>query len=105
MNMKGSLPMLILTILARGPSHGYRIVRTIHEQSGGMLDFKEGTLYPALHALESNGMVEGYEAEENGRTRRYYKITERGRGELAKSREQWQQYVESVNLVLEGVSS
>ncbi len=58
MNFKGTLPTLILEALAQEPSHGYRIAQRIKERSEGILDFKEGTLYPALHKLESEGMVE-----------------------------------------------
>ena len=67
MNFKGTLPTLILEALAQEPSHGYRIAQKIKERSEGVLDFKEGTLYPALHKLENEGMVESYESVENGR--------------------------------------
>src|SRR5215475_9500713 len=78
MNFKGTLPTLILEALASGPNHGYRIAQQIKEQSKGVLDFKEGTLYPALHKLESDGLVTSYEREEKGRPRRYYRITRAG---------------------------
>ncbi len=67
MNFKGTLPTLILEALAAEPSHGYRIAQGIKERSRGVLDFKEGTLYPALHKLENEGLVESYETVENGR--------------------------------------
>lgn len=105
MNMKGSLPLLILMVLSTGPSHGYRIVRRIHERSGGALDFKEGTLYPALHTLEDQGLIEGFDQLEDGRTRRNYRITDRGRAALEQGRQQWRDYAQAVNLVLEGASS
>ena len=57
MNFKGTLPTLILEALRREPSHGYRIAQRIKERSRGVLDFKEGTLYPALHKLETEGFV------------------------------------------------
>lgn len=100
MNMKGSLPLLILNILTRGASHGYRIAQQIKAQSEGVLDFKEGTLYPTLHSLEQQGLLEAYTTEENGRPRRYYQITSRGRKELEKQRQEWNQYVQAVNLTL-----
>ncbi len=78
MNLKGSLPLLILFVLSRGPSHGYQIAKAIRQQSQGVLDFKEGTLYPALHGLADQGMIESFEQEENGRMRRYYRLTEQG---------------------------
>ena len=58
MNLKGTLPTLILEALVKEPSHGYRIAQGIKERSQGVLDFKEGTLYPALHKLENEGVVE-----------------------------------------------
>jgi PadR family transcriptional regulator, regulatory protein PadR len=100
MNLKGSLPLLILNILTRGPGHGYRIAQQIKTQSQGVLDFKEGTLYPTLHSLEQQGLLEAYNAEENGRPRRYYQITASGRKELEKQHREWKQFVQAVNLTL-----
>jgi PadR family transcriptional regulator PadR len=100
MNFKGTLPTLILESLAQEPSHGYRIAQKIKERSQGVLDFKEGTLYPALHKLESEGMVESYESVENGRPRRHYRITRAGRGMLAKDRAEWRQLSRAVGTIL-----
>ena len=100
MNFKGTLPTLILEALAQEPSHGYRIAQRIKERSRGVLDFKEGTLYPALHKLESEGLVESYEGVENGRTRRYYRITKSGKGTLAKDRAEWRELSQAVTMIL-----
>jgi PadR family transcriptional regulator, regulatory protein PadR len=100
MNLKGTLPTLILQALEHVPDHGYRIAQRIKERSKGVLDFKEGTLYPALHKLENDGMVESYEAVENGRPRRYYRITKDGRRMLAKDREEWRDLSRAVTLIL-----
>src|ERR1700693_2122874 len=89
MNFKGTLPTLILEALLREPSHGYRIAQRIKERSRGVLDFKEGTLYPALHKLENEGLVKSYEGVEKGRPRRYYRITKSGRGALTRDRAEW----------------
>jgi DNA-binding PadR family transcriptional regulator len=62
-----TLPTLILQALLEEPSHGYRIAQSIKARSKGVLDFKEGTLYPALHKLENEGMVESYEGMEGAR--------------------------------------
>jgi transcriptional regulator len=102
MNFKGTLPTLILEALLREPSHGYRIAQGIKERSKGVLDFKEGTLYPALHKLKNEGLVESYEEVENGRLRRYYRITESGRAVLAKDRAEWRQLSRAVTVILEG---
>lgn len=101
MNLKGTLPALILEALEREPSHGYRIAQQIKDRSKGVLDFKEGTLYPALHKLEMDGHVASNEAVESGRTRRCYKITEAGRAVLAKDREAWREISKAVSLILE----
>lgn len=101
MNFKGTLPTLILEALQREPSHGYRIAQQIKERSQDVLDFKEGTLYPALHKLESDGLVESYEGVENGRMRRYYRITEPGRQVLAKDRAEWRALSRAVTFILE----
>jgi transcriptional regulator len=102
MNIKGTLPTLILEMLDREPNHGYRIALQIKARSKGVLDFKEGTLYPALHKLENEGFIESYEGAENGRKRRYYRITESGRGALVKNREEWKEVSRAVTMILEG---
>ncbi len=100
MNFKGTLPTLILEALLGGPSHGYRIAQAIKERSEGVLDFKEGTLYPALHKLERDGNVESYESTENGRARRYYRITKEGRKMLTKDRAEWRALSQAVTMIL-----
>lgn len=100
MNFKGTLPTLILDALVQEPSHGYRVAQRIKERSEGVLDFKEGTLYPALHKLENEGMVESYEGVEKGRSRRYYRITKSGRAVLAQDRAEWRQLSRAVTTIL-----
>ncbi|MEO8096791.1 MAG: PadR family transcriptional regulator [Acidobacteriota bacterium] len=100
MNFRGTLPTLILEALEKEPSHGYRIAQRIKERSQGVLDFKEGTLYPALHKLQAEELVESYEGVENGRPRRYYRITKSGRGVLAKNRAEWREMSRAVTLIL-----
>jgi len=100
LNFKGTLPTLILEALARETSHGYRIAQEIKARSRGVLDFKEGTLYPALHKLENDGLVESYDGVEKGRPRRYYRITKSGRAALAKDREEWRELSRAVSVML-----
>ncbi|MBN1965189.1 MAG: helix-turn-helix transcriptional regulator [Anaerolineae bacterium] len=100
MNMKGSLPLLILHILSRGPKHGYGIAKTIRQQSDGLLDFAEGTLYPTLHDLEQRGLIEAFEQEVRGRARRTYRLTDSGHGALAQERAEWQQFSRVMNVIL-----
>ena len=100
MNFKGTLPTLILETLLREASHGYCIAQSIKERSRGVLDFKEGTLYPALHKLEREGMVESYDETEKGRVRRYYRITKSGRVMLAKDRSEWRELARAMTTIL-----
>jgi|SRR5688572_9078333 PadR family transcriptional regulator, regulatory protein PadR len=102
MNMKGSLPLLILHTLASGANHGYRIASQIKDQSEGVLDFKEGTLYPTLHALEQQGLIESFKEMENGRERRYYRLTRKGITALDAERAEWEQFAGAVNTILKG---
>lgn len=104
MNMKGSFPLLILQVLSAGQRHGYGVAQEIKRRSAGTLDFKEGTLYPALHDLERRNLVTSYETRENGRVRRYYQLSEAGRAALVEERSAWQHYVRAVNTVLQEAS-
>ncbi|WP_250283822.1 helix-turn-helix transcriptional regulator [Frankia sp. CiP1_Cm_nod2] len=81
---------MVLGILAEGESYGYAILKRIHELSGGELDWTEGLLYPLLHRLERLGCVEAtWRSATSERRRRYYRITDKGRAELAEQRRQW----------------
>ncbi len=100
MNMKGSLPLLLLHTLSLGPSHGYGIAKEIKRKSQGVLTFAEGTIYPMLHDLEKQGLIAAFEEEVNGRTRRYYQLTNAGQKALEKEQTDWQQFSLGVNRVL-----
>ena len=100
MNLRGTLPTLILEALEHQPDHGYSIAQRIKKRSRAVLDFKEGTLYPALHKLEREGLVESYEDVEKGRTRRYYRITKPGLAALANDRAEWRKVSRAVTLIL-----
>jgi PadR family transcriptional regulator PadR len=85
-----SATAMVLAILQRGPSYGYAIIQEVKDLSGGELAWSEGMLYPVLHRLEEQELIESYEARgENGRMRRYYKIMAGGRKALAEERRQW----------------
>ena len=82
---------LVLAILAEGESYGYAIIKRVAELSGGQLQWTDGMLYPVLHRLERQGHVAAkWSASDNGRRRRYYRITREGRARLALQRRQWQ---------------
>ena len=82
---------LVLAILAEGTSYGYAIIKRVTELSGGQLQWTDGMLYPVLHRLERQGYVAAkWGAAENGRRRKYYRITKEGRAQLAAQRQRWQ---------------
>ena len=82
---------LVLAILAEGDSYGYAILKRVRELSHGRMEWTDGMLYPVLHRLERLGYIEAHwEKSESGRRRKYYRITKRGRTQLAEEREQWQ---------------
>ena len=82
---------LVLAILAEGESYGYAIIKRVTEMSGGHLQWTDGMLYPVLHRLERQALLEArWGKSETGRRRKYYRITRRGRAELASQREHWQ---------------
>jgi transcriptional regulator len=82
---------LVLAILAEGDSYGYAILKRVRELSRGRMEWTDGMLYPVLHRLERLGFIEAHwEKSEAGRRRKYYRITRRGRKQLAEEREQWQ---------------
>jgi len=85
-----SVRPIILSILGRGESYGYAIVQRIHELSDGQIQWSDGTLYPVLHKLESDGVVSSaWRKSESGRKRKYYQLTTAGVAALAREKEQW----------------
>ncbi|HEX9691956.1 MAG TPA: helix-turn-helix transcriptional regulator [Gemmatimonadales bacterium] len=82
---------LVLAILAEEDSYGYAILKRVHELSGGRMEWTDGMLYPVLHRLERTGHIQArWQVAENGRRRKYYRITPQGRSQLAEERRQWQ---------------
>ncbi|BDP40575.1 PadR family transcriptional regulator [Deinococcus aetherius] len=102
MNAREQLRLLILAVLERQPEHGYAIAQAIKARSEGLLDAKEGTLYPALHALEAEGHIESRETEVAGRVRREYCLTEKGKKALTEARGDWERQVRAVGAVIGG---
>ena len=99
--LKGGLALLILATLRDGPAHGYALARTIEQRTENALQLREGTLYPALHALERDGfVVSAWETPLNGRERKVYTLTENGTKKLAEWSLSWQQFTEAVGRVL-----
>ena len=101
MNLKGTLPVLILQVLSEGDRHGYAIAQEIKDRSRGVLDFKEGSLYPALHAQEKKGLIRSFDRTHDGRHRRHYRLTEAGKEALAAHRNEWQELSTAITEILE----
>lgn len=104
--LKGSTVTLILTLLDRRPMYGYEMISTIQADSGGVLSFREGTLYPILHTLEAERLVNAYWSEgEGARRRKYYRITEEGRRHLAARRQEWATFRSAIDRVIGGAEA
>jgi PadR family transcriptional regulator PadR len=100
--LQGTLGLLVLqTVAARGPMHGYAITATIHAMSSDLLRVEEGSLYPALHRMEQDGWLKArWGVTEKNRQARFYEITRAGRAQLARERESWARLTEGVQRVL-----
>jgi DNA-binding PadR family transcriptional regulator len=93
---------LVLAILAAEDSYGYAILKRVRELSRGRMQWTDGMLYPVLHRLERLGYIDArWKVSESGRRRKYYRLTARGRMQLAEERRQWQ----AVDATLRGVWS
>ena len=92
--------LLVLSLLADQDLYGYQMITELERRSDQTFHMKEGTLYPVLKKLENAGAVTSYEADANGRTRKYYHITRSGLKHLAEEKEAWERYAHGVNSVL-----
>ena len=99
--LQGTLDLLILHALQKGPMHGYAVAQTIHLLSDEVLKVEEGSLYPALHRLEVDGLISAkWGLSVNNRKAKYYTITRKGRKAIAEQQETWNRLSEAVNRVL-----
>jgi len=88
--MRGAGPTAVMQLLAEDEMYGYEIVEALAKRSAGVFELGQSTLYPMLYNLESKGLVRSREKKgDNGRTRRYYRLTPKGNKKLTKDREQW----------------
>jgi PadR family transcriptional regulator len=102
--LQGTLAMLVLKSLARGPMHGYGITLHIQSVSRDVLRVEEGSLYPALHRMEQDGWISAeWGTTENNRRARYYQLTARGRKQLADEEKNWSRLTQAVAQVLQFV--
>jgi DNA-binding PadR family transcriptional regulator len=98
--LKGHLDPLVLAVLESGPRHGYGIIEQLRLRSDGIFDLPEGTVYPALHRLERAGLVTSARESINGRERRVYRLSRRGRVALTARRNDWVEFSSAVSTVL-----
>ena len=98
--LKGSTGTLVLSVLENQDMYGYRIIRELEIRSENAFEMSEGTLYPILHALEKEKLLESYWREVDGRRRKYYHITKRGKKELDAKKEEWKSFSTNVSKVL-----
>jgi PadR family transcriptional regulator PadR len=99
--LQGTLDLLILKILALGPTHGWDISQRIQQISEDVLRVNQGSLYPALHRLEAQGWINAeWGTSDNNRQAKYYKLTATGRRQLAAETELWERFSGAISLIL-----
>ena len=101
MDVRGHLDLLLLAVLAdAGPVHGYAVIAALRDRSEGAFDVPEGTVYPALHRLESAGLVVSRWEQATPRRRRVYELTRDGRLARAAKQTEWRSFVNGVQAVI-----
>ena len=99
--LQGTLDMLILRTLIRGPMHGYGVVEFLQQTSEDVLRVEEGALYPALHRLELRGLLSAeWGVSENNRRAKYYQLTAAGRRQLVDETARWQRMSEAISRIM-----
>lgn len=95
--LKGHLDLLLLSVLSEGPAHGYAIIESLRVRSGEVFDLPEGTVYPALHRLEDQGLLKSSWSEDSARRKRIYQLTPKGQHALAARQNEWLKFAKAVN--------
>jgi len=98
--LEGNLATILMAILADGASYGYAIVAEAERRTSGRLKIRQSALYPALHKLEADGLIEGDWREAAGRRRRYYKLSPTGRREYERRIARWREFSKTMNAAL-----
>src|SRR5436189_3389666 len=99
--LRGTLDLMILRSLLPGPSHGHAIAKHIQRTSEDLLQVETGSLYPALYRLEAKGWIEAsWERSDKGKRARYYRITAKGRRQLAAEHSKWDAFARAMGLLL-----
>ena len=99
--LQGTLDLLILRTLLTGSAHGHAIAKHIQRTSEDLLQVETGSLYPALHRLEASGWIAAsWELSDKGKRAKYYRLTPRGRKQLASEHSKWQAFARAMGLLL-----
>ncbi|MBQ9228592.1 MAG: helix-turn-helix transcriptional regulator [Eubacterium sp.] len=96
----GTIPTMVLSVIKSEDMYGYKIIKTLEVRSDNVFSLKEGTLYPILHAMEKEDLLESYWEVADGRKRKYYHITKKGLRRLAEKAEEFEQFSATVKQVL-----
>jgi PadR family transcriptional regulator, regulatory protein PadR len=101
--LKGSIALLILKLLSERDMYGYEIIQESARRSEDAFEFKEGTLYPALHQLHKRGYLRSeWRVGDTGKQRKYYSLTAAGRKAAQRSQQDWRLFTKTVNAILAG---
>lgn len=101
--VSGSMALLVMKLLEDSDMYGYQMIEELRNRSDDTFHLKAGSLYPLLHSLEEKGYVSAYERDATaGKPRRYYHLTNQGRGALQEKEQSWNEYARAVNRVLGG---
>jgi PadR family transcriptional regulator PadR len=99
--LQGTLDLLVLKVLSLGPEHGWGVAQRIQQTSRDVLQVNQGSLYPSLHRLEEQELIESeWGVSENNRRAKFYRLTAAGRRELARETRSWEEFSHAVQLVL-----
>ncbi|MDB4534262.1 PadR family transcriptional regulator [Vicingaceae bacterium] len=101
--IRGSLDLMVLSVLSRESKYGYVIQQSVDASTGGRVKLPAGTLYPLLHKLEADRLIKSRWESSTGRRRKWYELTAKGRKRLEKQTHQWTSFAECVSGVLAGV--
>jgi DNA-binding PadR family transcriptional regulator len=95
--LKGHLDLLLLAVLSEGPAHGYAIIESLRTRSNEVFDLPEGTVYPALHRLEEQGLLSSTWSEDSARRKRIYQLTPKGQQAFVERQSEWLTFFKAVN--------
>lgn len=103
---KSAIRPVVLALLKQNTMYGYEMVKLVNARTNGLLEWKEGTLYPVLHKLEADGLIRSQWqlAPETGKRRKYYSLTAKGKREAVKATEEWQDFASAMNSLMSTLS-